>query len=72
MAEEQIKRGVPPWVATLGAAVTGLLVAAVQDVANGGNFGELISQPKKLITAIVAAVLLRVAHGLTPPAKEDK
>lgn len=71
MADEQVKKGVPPWLATVGAAAVGFLVAAVQDVANGGNFADLVANPKKLVTALVAAILIRVAHGLTPPAKTD-
>lgn len=72
MADEQIKKGVPPWLATVGASVVGLLVVAIQDVVNGGNFADLVANPKKLVTALIAALLIRVAHGLTPPAPEEK
>lgn len=69
MAEEAKKNGVPPWLATVGAAAAGLIVAAVQDVANGGNLADLLSHPKQLAAAVLAAVLFRIAHSLTPPAK---
>lgn len=70
MADEQVKKnGVPPWLANVAAAAAGVIVLAVQDVASGGNFADLISNPKKLIAAVVAAVLFRIGHSLTPPKK---
>jgi len=70
MADEQVKKnGVPPWLANVAAAAAGVIVLAVQDVASGGNFSDLISNPKKLVAAVVAAVLFRIGHSLTPPAK---
>lgn len=69
MADEAKKSGVPPWAANVAALVGGFLVAAVQDVASGGNFGELLSNPKALAAAVVSAILIRVAHSLNPPKK---
>lgn len=70
MAEEAKKNGVPPWVANVAAAAAGLIVAAVQDVANGGNLADLLSKPKLLISAIASALLVRLAHSLPQPEKK--
>lgn len=67
MADEAKKGGVPPWLANVAALVGGVLVAAVQDVASGGNLGDLLSNPKGLAAAVVSAALIRFAHSLNPP-----
>lgn len=73
MADEVVKaKGAPPWVANLAAAVGGILVAAVQDVASGGNLVGLLGNPKALVAAIASAVLIRIAHSLEKPAPKDK
>ena len=69
MADEAKKSGVPSWVATVAALLGGAFVAAVQDIASGGNLGDLLSNPKALAAAVVSAVLIRVAHSLNPPKK---
>ena len=69
MADEATKNGVPPWFATIAATAAGLIVAAVQDVANGGSLSDLLTHPKLLAGAVLSAFLIRVAHSLTPPTK---
>lgn len=70
MAEEAKKSGVPPWVANVLSLVGGVIVAAVQDVAAGGNLVSLVGNPKALVAAVVSAVLIRFAHSLNPPKKD--
>ncbi len=69
MADEAKKKGVPPWLANALALCGGVLVAAIQDVSTGGDLSNLISNPKALGAAIASAVLIRLAHSLTPPKK---
>lgn len=73
MADEVVKaKGAPPWVANVVAVVGGVLVAAVQDVASGGNLVGLLGNPKALVAALASAVLIRIAHSFNPPEKKDK
>ena len=69
MTEEAQKKGVPSILANLLAALGGALVAAVQDIAAGGDLSTLLSNPKALAAALASALLIRLAHGLKPPAK---
>lgn len=71
MADEVAKaKGAPPWVANIAAAAGGILVAAIQDVASGGNLIGLLGNPKALVAAVASAVLIRIAHSFNPPKKE--
>lgn len=71
MADEQVKKGVPPWLATVLALAGGAAVGAVQAVFATGNFFDLVKDPKALAGALFSAFLIRIAHSATPPSKPE-
>lgn len=60
MAEE-VKKGMPPALATALSTLGGLLVPVLQDIVSGGDFSDLLANPKKLVAAVLSGFLMRIA-----------